>query len=143
MNSDLTILSLLKKQYKVHLITMKKGWRAQCTTTNGTINRLMKDAIVADMVVGFEPEIEVPHKWQIPERYHQSGFNYLACHRWEFTNLETAIRYIGRHRAAIRQLLKNTSLSKPPTIFCSQKSKINWLWVSGCRAPIHWPTIHT
>jgi membrane dipeptidase len=64
---------------------------------------IKNQSIIADMVLGFEPEIEVAHKWDILERYQQAGFHYLGLAlAGEFTNLETAIRYIARHRARIQ-----------------------------------------
>lgn len=66
------------------------------------INVLLKEAIVSDMALGFEPEIEVSHKWDLFPRYQQSGFSYVGLAlAGEFTSLEDSIRYIARHKARI------------------------------------------
>lgn len=67
------------------------------------IKNIIKQSIITDMALGFEPEIEVPHKWDLLDRYRQSGFNYVGLAiAGEFTSLEAAIRYIARHRAKIQ-----------------------------------------
>ncbi|OGT44724.1 MAG: peptidase [Gammaproteobacteria bacterium RIFCSPHIGHO2_12_FULL_38_11] len=68
------------------------------------IKLLKNQSIIADMALGFEPEIEVPHKWDLFDRYSQSGFSYVGLAiAGEFTSLETTIRYLSRHRARIQR----------------------------------------
>lgn len=68
--------------------------------TTKIIQTLKQQAVIADMALGFEPEIEVPHKWQVLERYHKAGAHYVGLAiAGEFTNLDTTIRYLSRHRA--------------------------------------------
>lgn len=67
------------------------------------INHIKNQSVIADLALGFEPEIEVPHKWDLFDRYIQSGIHYVGLAlAGEFTNLETTIRYISRHRARIQ-----------------------------------------
>jgi membrane dipeptidase len=67
------------------------------------IKNIKNQAIIIDMALGFEPEIEVPHKWDLFDRYMQSGFSYIGLAiAGEFTSLETTIRYMARHRAKIQ-----------------------------------------
>ncbi len=67
------------------------------------VKNIINQSIIADLALGFEPEIEVPHKWEILDRYSQSGFHYAGLAiAGEFTSLETTIRYLSRHRAKIR-----------------------------------------
>lgn len=66
------------------------------------IENIKNQSVIADMALGFEPEIEVSRKWDLLNRYHQSGFHYLGLAlAGEFTSLETTIRYMARHRARI------------------------------------------
>ena len=68
------------------------------------IKSIKNQVIIADMALGFEPEIEVPHKWDLFDRYSQSGFSYVGLAiAGEFTSLETTIRYLSRHRARIQR----------------------------------------
>jgi membrane dipeptidase len=67
------------------------------------IKGIKNEAIIADLALGFEPDIEVSHKWDLFDRYMQSGMHYIGLAlAGEFTSLETAIRYISRHRARIQ-----------------------------------------
>jgi len=67
------------------------------------INNIKNQSVITDLALGFEPEIEVAHKWSLFDRYRQSGIHYIGLAlAGEFTNLETAIRYISRHRARIQ-----------------------------------------
>lgn len=65
---------------------------------------LKQECIITDLTLGFEPEIEVSHKWNVLDRYRQTGIHYLGLAlAGEFTSLETAVRYIARHRAMIQE----------------------------------------
>jgi len=65
---------------------------------------LIKQAILCDMALGFEPELEVSEKWDLLPRYLDIGFSYLGLAlAGDSTSLETTIRYIARHRARIKQ----------------------------------------
>ncbi len=67
------------------------------------IKNIIKQSVITDLALGFEPEIEVPHKWDLLDRYSQSGFNYVGLAiAGEFTSLEATIRYMARHRAKIQ-----------------------------------------
>lgn len=67
------------------------------------MNSIKNQAVILDIALGFEPEIEVPHKWGLLDRYTQSGFSYVGLAiAGEFTSLETTIRYMARHRAKIQ-----------------------------------------
>lgn len=66
------------------------------------IKSIKNQSVIADLALGFEPEIEVPHKWELFARYSQSGINYIGLAiAGEFTSLETSMHYISRHRATI------------------------------------------
>jgi membrane dipeptidase len=63
---------------------------------------LYHQSLVCDMALGFEPEIEVPHKWDVLSRYKNAGFTFIGLAiAGEFTNLEKTIRYIASHKARI------------------------------------------
>jgi membrane dipeptidase len=67
------------------------------------IEKIKDQAVIVDMALGFEPEIEVPHKWDLVDRYRQFGFNHIALAiAGELTSLETTIRVISSHRAKIQ-----------------------------------------
>lgn len=67
------------------------------------IKNIKNQTVITDMALGFEPEIEVSHKWDLLDRYRLTGINYVGLAlSGEFTSLETAIRYISRHRAKIQ-----------------------------------------
>ncbi|MGQ3889966.1 dipeptidase [Legionella sp. CNM-1927-20] len=67
------------------------------------IREIKNEGIIVDMALGFEPEIEVPDKWELFDRYIQSGFTYIGLAiAGEFTSLETTIRYMARHKANIQ-----------------------------------------
>ncbi len=36
---------------------------------------LYNDSFKADIMMGFEPEIEVPYKWEVLNRYGKAGIN--------------------------------------------------------------------
>ena len=66
------------------------------------IKNIKNQTIIADIALGFEPEIEVSHKWDLFDRYIQSGVNYVGLAlAGEFTSLETTMHYMARHRARI------------------------------------------
>lgn len=67
------------------------------------VKNIKNQSVIVDMALGFEPEIEVPHKWDLFDRYIQSGFSYVGLAiAGEFTSLETTIRYLSRHHAKIQ-----------------------------------------
>ncbi len=95
---------------------------------------IMQQAIVADIALGFEPEIEVPHKWELLDRYHQSGFHYLGLAiAGEFTNLETTMHYLSRHRAIIQQHPQAILVENAQAILkAKQQNKLAiGLWLQG------------
>lgn len=67
------------------------------------IKDIKNQSVIADLALGFEPEIEVSHKWDLFSRYRQSGVHYVGLAlAGEFTSLDTTVRYISRHRARIQ-----------------------------------------
>lgn len=70
--------------------------------TNVKTHHLLQQAIISDIALGFEPEIEVAHKWDLLPRYRQAGFSYVGLAvAGDFTNLEQTVRYVARQRAHI------------------------------------------
>lgn len=71
---------------------------------NDRAKTIKQDAIIADLALGFEPEIEVPRKWEFLNRYKQAGITFVGLAlAGEFTSLDRAVRYISQHRTKIRQ----------------------------------------
>lgn len=68
-----------------------------------TAKQLYQAAMVMDNALGFEPEISVPHKWDVIERYAQAGFSHISIAiATDSTTLETTIRYIAEQTAQIK-----------------------------------------
>jgi membrane dipeptidase len=66
---------------------------------------IKRDAIIADIAMDFLPEIEIPGMWEVLERYHRSGFNFLnIALAGDLTNVEMTLRYISRQRNKIKSL---------------------------------------
>lgn len=66
---------------------------------------IKRSAIVADIAMDFLPEIEIPSMWEMLERYHHSGFNFLnIALAGDMTSPETAMHYISRQRSKIQKL---------------------------------------
>lgn len=66
------------------------------------ILEIKKDSIVSDMALGFEPEIEVSHKWNLLDRYLDSGINYVGLAvAGEFTTLDTTMHYLSQQKNII------------------------------------------
>ena len=64
--------------------------------------KLISESIVVDSALGFEPEIEVTHKWDLLARHKKSGFTFVGLAiAGEFTSLENTMHYMGRTRARI------------------------------------------
>ncbi|ATN85355.1 dipeptidase [Coxiella burnetii] len=99
------------------------------------IKIIKNQSIIADLALGFEPEIEVPHKWNLLDRYSQSGIHYVGLAlAGEFTNFETAIRYISRHRTRIQsEPNKYIIVDKAEDILTAKKQKKLALgfWLQG------------
>jgi len=68
------------------------------------LEKIKSASLIGDIAMDFIPEIEVPHKWDVLDRYHQAGFNYLGIAvAGEMTTLEASIKYLARQRAYIRK----------------------------------------
>lgn len=98
--------------------------------------QLIKDStVIADMALGFEPEIEVAHKWDVLDRYQKAGVNYVGLAlAGEFTSLETAIHYIARHRNYILNRSDKFHLIKTAADFqlAKQQNKLGLgFWLQG------------
>lgn len=64
--------------------------------------QLIKESIIADNAFGFEPEIEVPYKWDVIERYHKAGFSHLSLSiATDMTSLQNTMHYISEVRKRI------------------------------------------
>ena len=69
------------------------------------IKDIKNKAIISDIAMDFLPEIECPVMWDILDRYHQSGFQFLnIAVGGDLTSLDTAIRYIARQKSKIHGL---------------------------------------
>lgn len=63
---------------------------------------LISKSIITDSALGFEPEIEVTHKWDLLPRFKKAGFTYVGLAiAGEFTSLDETMHYMSRHRARI------------------------------------------
>lgn len=66
--------------------------------------KLLKDSLIIDNAFGFEPEIEVSHKWDVIQRYAQAGFSHLSLSiATDMTSLETAMHYLAECRKIINE----------------------------------------
>jgi membrane dipeptidase len=64
---------------------------------------LYQEALVSDLQLGFEPEIEAPYKWDILSRFSKSGFNFVSLAvATDATSLERTIQFIAEIRARIQ-----------------------------------------
>lgn len=64
--------------------------------------QLYQSSLVMDNALGFEPEISVPHKWDVIARYAKAGFSHISIAvATDATSLETAIRYMAEQTAHI------------------------------------------
>ncbi len=53
---------------------------------------IWQNAIIANLALGFEPEIEYPHKWQALQKYQEAGLSYISLHvATDATSLERTI----------------------------------------------------
>lgn len=75
--------------------------------------KIYESSLVCDMALGFEPEIEVPSKWDLLPRYQTAKVNFISLAiAGEFTQLDTAIHYIARHRNIINNIADNYVIVK-------------------------------
>lgn len=70
-----------------------------------TLTQMIKaNSIIADIAMDFLPEVEIPDKWSVLERYKNSGFTYLnIALGGDLTSVDTAIHYIARQRKQIQK----------------------------------------
>lgn len=72
---------------------------------NAHIWEIKKNSIIVDIAMDFLPEIEIPYMWEVLERYHHSGFQFLnIALAGDLTSVETTVRYISRQRNKINNL---------------------------------------
>jgi membrane dipeptidase len=63
---------------------------------------LFNSSLVMDNSLGFEPEIEVPYKWDILHRYLNAGFSYVTLSiATDATSLERTLLYMSEQIAKI------------------------------------------
>ncbi len=64
------------------------------------------NAVICNLALGFEPEIEYPHKWQALQRYAEAGLSYISLHiATDATSLERTLQHI----AYVTKMLKEKS----------------------------------
>jgi len=72
------------------------------TAISETAKQLYAAAFVMDNALGFEPEISVPYKWEVIERFARLGFSHISIAvATDATSLETTMRYINEQSAHI------------------------------------------
>lgn len=68
------------------------------------IKEIKTNAIIADIAMDFLPEVEIPKKWDVINRYKNSGFTYLnIALGGDLTNVDTAMHYMARQRYEIQK----------------------------------------
>lgn len=105
------------------------------------IQAIKDQAIIADLALGFEPEIEVAHKWDLLNRYTEVGFHYVGLAiAGEFTSLATTVHYLASHLARLKQqqdkyiLVKNAE----DILRAKEQNKLAiGLWFQGSRPLEH------
>lgn len=76
---------------------------------------LYQKALIADLALGFEPEIEYPHKWAALQKYADAGFSYVSLHvATDATSLEKTVQHIAAVSEKIRQQAHQYHLIKTP-----------------------------
>jgi membrane dipeptidase len=69
-----------------------------------TAKKIIKDNIVVDNAFGFEPEIEVPHKWEVIDRFKAAGFTHISLSiATDMTSLSNTMHYLAEVTAMINQ----------------------------------------
>lgn len=65
-------------------------------TVSSQAKKLFADSFICDLQLGFEPEIEVPYKWDIVNRYKNAGFTLLSLAiGTDVTSLERCVLFIA------------------------------------------------
>jgi membrane dipeptidase len=87
------------------------------------INTSIDDMLIIDNAFGFEPEIEVPYKWQTLERFAKAGFTMLSVSMaTDMTNLSNTIHYLAETSDYIKkQPEKYLLIQKPEDIFSAKQ----------------------
>ncbi len=76
---------------------------------------LYQQALLCDLMMGFEPEIEVSYKWDVLDRYSKAGFNYVSLAvATDATSLEKTVQYIAAQTAHINSAPDKYLLVKKP-----------------------------
>lgn len=77
--------------------------------------QLWQQSTVCNLALGFEPEIEYPHKWETLQRYAEAGISYVSLHvATDATSLERTILYIGSITQRIKENSNRYHLIKTP-----------------------------
>lgn len=64
---------------------------------------IIQQSIVIDNAFGFEPEIEVPYKWDVLDRFAASGFSYMSLSiATDMTSLSNTMHYLSEVVAHIK-----------------------------------------
>ncbi len=67
-------------------------------------NQIIKENIVIDNAFGFEPEIEVPHKWEVIDRFKNVGFTHMSLSiATDMTSLSNTMHYLAEVTETIKQ----------------------------------------
>jgi len=73
-------------------------------TISAPAQALYQQSFVMDNALGFEPELEVPYKWDVLASYKKAGFNYVTLSMaTDATTLEKTMQYLAAHIAKFKQ----------------------------------------
>ena len=68
------------------------------------IDNIINQNIIIDNAFGFEPEIEVPYKWEVLDRFASAGFNYMSLSiATDMTSLSNTMHYLAEVADHIKQ----------------------------------------
>lgn len=99
------------------------------------INAIKKDSIITDIALGFEPEIEVSHKWNLLDRYISSGISYAGLAiAGEFTSLDKTMHYLSQQKRIIQENKDKFIIVKTTAdiVKAKQENKLALgLWLQG------------
>ena len=71
---------------------------------NTPAKQLIQRNVVIDNAFGFEPEIEVPYKWDVLDRFNSAGFNYISLSMaTDLTSLSNTMHYLSETNAYIKE----------------------------------------
>jgi len=85
---------------------------------------MWQKSIVANLALGFEPEIEYPHKWQALQRYQEAGVSYISLHvATDATSLERTVLTIASITEKIKEKSEYYRVIKSPEDILQAKLK--------------------